>query len=101
MKSEDLKAKIVDILTNDNPHFFDGVTVKNIKQLLAEHYQIYASERMIIKVMLELTKFEEDDEREGFLCGDGTYLIFSDDHGWGDSKMRGLHKYAWFNLGGL
>lgn len=101
MKAEELKTKIVDILTNINPTFFDGVTVKDIKKLLAEHFQISASEKMIIKVMLELTKVEKDDEREGFLCGDGSYLIFADDHDWVDSKMRGLHKYRWFNLGGI
>ncbi|NJL64760.1 MAG: hypothetical protein HC903_26800 [Methylacidiphilales bacterium] len=100
MKAEELKTKIVNILTNENPRFFDGVSVKEIKDLLFKNYNISASERIIIKVMLELTKFENEEEY-GFLCGDGTYLIFADDHGYEESKMRGVHKYRWYNLGGI
>ncbi|MEA5595763.1 hypothetical protein [Rivularia sp. UHCC 0363] len=97
MKAEELKNKIVDILKNVNPRFFDGVRVKDIKKLLLEHYDISVSERTIIKVMLELTKCE-DEEKDGFICGDGSTLIFADDHECENFKMRGLHRYGWYNL---
>lgn len=96
MKAEELKNLIINILA-EKPRFFDGVSVKDIKNLLGEHYHISISEKLIIKVMLELTKCENEEE-EGFVCGDGSTLIFADDHGYEESKMRGLHRYGWYNL---
>jgi FKBP-type peptidyl-prolyl cis-trans isomerase (trigger factor) len=98
MKAEELKNKIIDIL-NEKPRLFDHVRVKDIQNLLLEHYDISVSERTIIKAMKSLLgEAEKETGDEGYLCSDGSSLLFADDHEWGDSKMRGLHKYGWYNM---
>jgi hypothetical protein len=54
---------------------------------------------VIVKVMMEI--IEEGENKlggDGFICGDGSTLTWSDEHGNADSKMKGLHKYWWFNI---
>jgi hypothetical protein len=94
VKAPDLKELIVKIL-QDKPRLFDGVCVKDIKNLLLEHHKINVSERMIIKVMMELTRYAEGDGHE---CGDGSILTWGDEHMVSGSKLHGIHKYWWANM---
>jgi hypothetical protein len=96
MKTQELEKLIVSILA-EKPRLFDYVRVKDIKRLLTEHCQVTASEKMIVGVMLKLTNCQNP-ETEGFVCGDGSTLIFVDDHGCEGSKLRGIHHYGWYNL---
>ncbi|MBD2303054.1 hypothetical protein [Nostoc sp. FACHB-190] len=98
MKSEELKTFIINILA-EKPRFFDGVCAQDIKKLLLDNYNISVSEKTIIKAMMEIieegiNKFGGD----GYVCGDNSTLTWSDEHGNANSKMRGLHKYWWFNI---
>ncbi|BAY14223.1 hypothetical protein [Calothrix sp. NIES-2098] len=98
MKAEELKELIINIL-QEKPRFFDHVNTKDVKALLLEHYNISVSEKMVIKVMMEIVKeginkFGGD----GYECGDGSTLTWSDEHEVAGSKMTGLHKYWWFNI---
>lgn len=98
MKSEQLKNLIISIL-QEKPRFFDHVCTKDIKALLLEHYNISVSEKMIIKVMMQVveegvSKFGGD----GYECGDGSTLTWADEHAVAGSKMTGIHKYWWFNI---
>lgn len=34
----------------------------------------------------------------GYVCGDDSTLTWADEHSNANSKMRGLHKYWWFNI---
>jgi hypothetical protein len=98
MKSEKLKKLIINIL-NEKPRFFDGVCAKDIKNLLLEHYEISVSERAIIKVMMEI--IDEGQSKfggSGYVCGDDSTLTWADEHSNANSKLRGLHKYWWFNI---
>ncbi len=94
MKPEELKNLIISIL-DEKPRFFDGVRVKDIQNLLLEHYDTSVTERTIIKAMKSLIdEGVKQTGSEGYLCKDGSSLLFADDHEWADSKMRGLHKYG-------
>jgi hypothetical protein len=94
MKATDLKELIVKIL-QEKPRLFDGVCVKDIKSLLLEHYKVSVSDRIIIKVMMELTRYAEGDGHE---CGDGSVLVWGDEHMVCGSKLHGIHKYWWANM---
>jgi hypothetical protein len=50
---------------------------------------------MIIKVMMELTRYAEGDDLE---CGDGSVLVWGDEHMVCGSKLHGIHKYWWANM---
>jgi hypothetical protein len=97
MKAEELKNQIISIL-DEKPRLFDHVRVKDIQNLLKD-YDISASERIIIKVMKQIIEEgQKESGSEGYLCSDGSTLLFADEHDCADSKMRGLHKYAWYNI---
>lgn len=55
MKAEELKNLIISII-QEKPRFFDHVCTKDIKALLLEHYNISVSEKMIIKVMMQVVE---------------------------------------------
>jgi hypothetical protein len=93
MKAEEVKNLIICIL-QEKPRFFDHVNTKEVKALLLEHYNISVSERMVIKVMMQVveegkTKFGD----YGYVCGDGSTLTWADEHEVAGSKMTGVHKY--------
>lgn len=97
IKRYELQGIIVNLLKNEDPRAFDGVKVKDIKSMMLEKFDVTASDKMIIDIMKELTDFE-DVERDGFVCGDDSVLVLADDHGYEESKLRGIHRYSWFNL---
>ncbi|KYC41176.1 hypothetical protein WA1_03565 [Scytonema hofmannii PCC 7110] len=75
------------------------VCAQDIKKLLLDHYDISVSERTIVKVMMEI--IEEGQNKfgsDGYVCGDDSTLTWSDEHGNVDSKLKGIHKYWWFNM---
>ncbi|MCC5640865.1 hypothetical protein LC593_34575 [Nostoc sp. CHAB 5844] len=98
MKAEKLKNLIINILS-EKPRFFDGVCAQDIKSLLSDNYSISVSERIIVKVFMEIVNEGQNKfGGSGYVCGDGSTLTWSDEHGNANSKMRGLHKYWWFNI---
>ena len=91
MKTEQLKAKIKEIIDNE-PRFIDQISTRQLKEKLAAKKEIKCSIPMLNKVMLSITSETPD----GYPVKTGGNLVMGDEHGYGDSKMKGLHKYGWF-----
>ena len=92
MKFNELTNEIKAIMEDENVRWFNGITTKDLKEVLESEKGIKCSIQMLNKVMLAITSETPD----GYPSKRGN-VVMGDDHGCGNNRQFvGIHRYWWF-----
>ena len=94
----------VEYLTNflmekldSSPRYLDHTRVKDIQQKVKSEIGLMPSAQVTISAIFNIIPKELVNQDSGYKCKDGSDLLLCDEHET-DSKLKGIHRYALYNL---